>query len=246
MEFVQTTLAPSLDSKLQNSPQVSPWSAKQKRDYQRLLSGIRRAKTLGKPLRFMTLTSSPKSSWAEINAHFGVLVKRIRRRFGEFEYFKEKTREGHGVLHIVYRGAFIPQRWLSRNWHDIHGAQIVDIRKLRGSAKALARYLISAYLAGQHFLRMSWSWGWVFRGFVRFWKRFVRTYGYPLCIRHWTAFLSSKILFWKQQGLLPHLGSKTPYPWVRHEPRVLYDDLKDEGGACILKKGKCGETLSSH
>ncbi len=53
------------------------------------------------------------------------------------------------------------------------------------------------------------------------WKWFVRKFGYPVCIRHWTSFLSSKVLFWKQKGLFPELGSKAPYPWVRDEPRVI-------------------------
>jgi len=52
-----------------------------------------------------------------------------------------------------------------RNWNEIHGAKIVDIRKVRGE-KRIARYLISNYLVNQTFVRMSWSWGWVFRGFV--------------------------------------------------------------------------------
>jgi len=137
------------------------------------------------------------------------------------DYMKFKTNEGYGVLHVIFVGAFIPQQWLSRNWNEIHGAKIVDVREVRGE-KRLARYLISNYLVTQTFVRMSWSWGWVFRGFVSMWKWFVLKFGYPLCIRRWTSFLSSKVLFWKQKGLFPELGSKAPYPWVRFEPRVIY------------------------
>jgi hypothetical protein len=211
----------SLDSNIRNLPKRSTWSTKQKRAYQRLLSGLTRAKTLGKKVRFMTLTSSPRSSWNELNSHFQVLRKRIERIFGKMDYMKFKTNEGYGVLHVVYAGSFVPQRWLSRNWNEIHGAKIVDVREVRGENR-LARYLISNYLVTQTFVRMSWSWGWVFRGFVSLWKWFIRKYGYPLCIRHWTSFLSSKVLFWKQKGLFPELGSKAPYPWVSDDPRIIY------------------------
>jgi hypothetical protein len=212
----------SLDSNIRNLPKRSGWSAKQKRAYQRLLSGLTRAKTLGKKVRFMTLTSSPNSSFSELNEHFQVLRKRIKRKFGvKIDYIKFKTNEGYGVLHVIFVGSFIPQQWLSRNWEEIHGAKIVDVREVRGE-KRLARYLISNYLVTQTFVRMSWSWGWVFRGFVSMWKWFVRKFGYPLCIRHWTSFLSSKVLFWKQKGLFPELGSKAPYPWVRDEPHIIY------------------------
>ena len=211
----------SLDSNIRNVPKGASWSVKQKRAFQRLLSGLTRAKALGKKVRFMTLTSSPSSSWKELNNHFQVLRKRIERAFGKMDYMKFKTNEGYGVLHVIFVGAFIPQQWLSRNWEEIHGAKIVDVREVRGE-KRLARYLISNYLVTQTFVRMSWSWGWVFRGFVGMWKWFVRKFGYPVCIRHWTSFLSSKVLFWKQKGLFPELGSKAPYPWVRDEPTVIY------------------------
>jgi hypothetical protein len=70
---------------------------------------------------------------------------------------------------------------------------------------------------------MSWSSEWVFKRFVGYWKMFVERYVYPLCIEKWTAFLSNEVLFWKQLGLFPELGSAAPYPWVRFEPNVSYE-----------------------
>jgi len=201
----------SLDTNVQNLPKPSKWSFKQKRGFQRLLSGLTRAKALNKTVRFMTLTSSPTSKWRQINPHFQVLRKRIQRNFGKMDYIKFRTNEGYGVLHILYVGPYIPQRWLSRNWNEIHDAKIVDIREVKGE-KRIARYLLSNYLVTQTFVRMSWSWGWVFRGFVGWWKKFIQWYGYPVCIKKWTTFLSSKVLFWKQTGLFPNLSSKEPYP----------------------------------
>ena len=212
----------SLEDNVQNLPKRFKWSFKRNRAYQRVLSGFTRAKALGKPVRFMTLTSSPTSKYKLINSHFQVLRKRIERNFGKMEYIKFRTNEGYGVLHVLYVGPYIPQGWLSRNWDEIHGAKIVDIRKVKGE-KRLARYLISNYLVNQTFVRMSWSWGWVFRGFVGWWKKFIKKYGYPLCIKKWTIFLGSRVLFWKQTGLFPELGSEAPYPWVRDEINVSYD-----------------------
>lgn len=170
----------------------------------------------------MTLTSSPISKWRQINPHFQVLRKRIDRKFGNIEYIKFRTNEGYGVLHILYLGPYIPQKWLSQNWKEIHGAKIVDIREIKGE-KRIARYLISNYLVNQTFVRMSWFSGWVCKGFVGIWKKFVKRYGYPLCIEKLTLFLGSPVLFWKQLGLFPELGSITPYPWVRDEPNVIYE-----------------------
>ncbi|MBA7713073.1 hypothetical protein ES703_122071 [subsurface metagenome] len=86
-----------------------------------------------------------------------------------FEYIAVKTAEGNGVIHILYAGDFLPQRWLSDNWLAIHGAFIVDIRKTYGSKRGVAGYLCQ-YCAGQHkFVRYSWSWGWVWPGFVKSW-----------------------------------------------------------------------------
>jgi len=71
---------------------------------------------------------------------------------------------------------------------------------------------------------MSWSWGWVFRGFVKVWKQFIEKYGFPACIQRWASFLGNRVLFWKQKGLFPELGSIAPHPWVRREPRAIYEE----------------------
>jgi hypothetical protein len=163
----------SLDSK-HTKLAVSSWTKKQRRAYHRLLSGIKLAESRGVQLRFLTLTSSPSSDWTSLNQHFQALVKRIQRRFGfKLQYWKIKTNEGNGVLHIVFKGRFLPQKWLSATWLALHGAKVVDIRQFRFGSRRLARYLVSNYLAKQSFERMSWSWGWVYRGFVSDWLRIV-------------------------------------------------------------------------
>jgi hypothetical protein len=145
---------------------------KKARAYHRLLSGFTRARYHGQPLRFMTLTTATGGSQEKLTRHFQTLRKRIKRAFGfKAEYWKINTSEGNGVLHIVYKGGFIPQSWLSNAWRQIHGAFIADIHLLKGKDKRIVNYLVSQYLCKQPFERMSWSWNWVFRGFCGVWKR---------------------------------------------------------------------------
>jgi len=154
-----------------------PWGTRQCRSYQRILSGINRAQAEGKKLRVLTLTSAPGSpGGVQLSKNWQTLRKRIQRRMGvRLEYFRMRTVEGHGVLHIVYKGPYISQKWLSKAWNSIHGAYVVFIQALHGR-KRLARYLVSSYLAGHHaFSRSSWSWNWVFYGFVGYWKRVIKT-----------------------------------------------------------------------
>jgi hypothetical protein len=106
-----------------------------------------------------------------------------------FDYLKIKTTEGpNGVFHILYFGDFIPQAWLKAAWLDITGTcRSVYIRacaKDTYNDKRLAKYIVSQYCVGQSdFLAYSWSWGWVYPGFVKDWKelkRICRDFDNPL------------------------------------------------------------------
>ena len=149
------------------------WTTKQRRTYQRLLSGITRANNERRKLRVITLTSSleKRACQSEMGKAWQVLRKRIDRRFGmSLEYFRLRTSEGNGVLHIVFKGGFIPHSWLKNAWNEIWKSPIVFIQAVRGE-KRLARYIVTHYMAGHRgFMRQSWSWGWVYRGFVRTWR----------------------------------------------------------------------------
>lgn len=137
---------------------------RQKRLYSRVLSGIHRPGAT----RLMTLTSSPDSP-TDIHRSFRSLKERIRRRFG-FEYIAvvETTTSGLLHLHILYRGDYIPQAWLSNNWQAIHRASVVWISKVkikRGVAGYLMKYL------GKGMVGRWWSsWGWIYRGWRIVWK----------------------------------------------------------------------------
>ena len=135
--MVQTTISTSLDNNItklavssidndeNRRKNVKIWTFKQKRAYHRVLSGYRFSIFLSKPLRFFTLTTAIGVK-RNINDDFQILKKRIGRKFGHLEYFKVKSSEGNGVLHVIYRGPYIPQKWLSRHWNDIRGSPIVD------------------------------------------------------------------------------------------------------------------------
>ena len=156
----------------------SSWSPKARRWYQRILSGITHHQANRRQLRVITLTSGPDAPDQEdLNASWQVLRKRIMRKWSmRMEYWKLRTSEGNGVLHIIYSGPWIPQKWLSWNWSQIHNSPIVYIQKMRFKRKRLVNYLMSHYLPahdhGGLYTRMSWSWGWVFRGFCGAWKWF--------------------------------------------------------------------------
>jgi hypothetical protein len=171
-------------------------SKAEKRRYQRLISGLTVGAAHNERMRFMTLTTA-KGVKRDINKSFDVLKKRIQRAiykkdgFNGFKfsrYFKLKTAEGNGVLHIVYRGRYIPQEWLSKAWAKIHkGSYIVDIRELhwRKGTKKLTNYLIVNYLQSQKTLRMSYGWKWVWLGFCKSWENIKFVYS------HWCNFKST-------------------------------------------------------
>jgi hypothetical protein len=196
-------MSSSLVTNPHNQPSKSsprgPWNTKQRRTFQRILSGLKRASNERKRIRIITLTSPPGhprtvAGGKLLAIRFQILRKRIIRKWGcSFEYLRVRTSEGFGVLHIIYKGAYIPHSWLKNQWSDIHGAEIVFIQALYGQ-KRLARYLVSQYVAGHHtFMRTSWSWNWVFRGFVGLWYRVRRNSVDMLsAIREWDIILRSR------------------------------------------------------
>ena len=143
-----------------------------------MLSGVTHHEANRRRIRVITLTTAPCARGYDLNADFQVLRKRILRRWPgcTFNYWKLRTSEGNGVLHILYVGPYIPQRWLSKNWDEVHNSPVVWIQEFQRRRKRLVSYLMSHYLPAHDrrglYTRMSWSWGWVFRGFCGAWKYF--------------------------------------------------------------------------
>jgi hypothetical protein len=161
--FRERSERPSLDNSSHK------WPRKRRRLFQRSMSGLEYAAARGERARFLTLTSSPSSS-KPIHDSFRSFVKRVRRRYGSFEYLavKEFTKSGLAHLHILFRGPFLDQAWVSSTWQEIHGAKIVYIEEVRGNLKQVANYLAKYIISDGE--RFWWSWNWVYRGFVRDWN----------------------------------------------------------------------------
>ncbi len=93
----------------------------------------------GNPDREMTLTMpaqnchDPVSAVIFLKEKFKCLVAKIRRQFGVFEYALvwELTHRGVPHAHILFRGKYIPQKWLANAWKKLGAGYIVDIRSLK-------------------------------------------------------------------------------------------------------------------
>ena len=111
--------------------------------------------TAGKPEREITLTcpvgkfaSSDcaailmKKAWAK-------LVGKIRRVWGPFEYALvfELTKNGTPHMHILCRGSYIAQKWISRWWDKLGIGPVVYIQSVKGEklhAAHACKYLAKA------------------------------------------------------------------------------------------------------
>ena len=137
-------------------------------------------------LRFLTLNSSDESIvlGIDILKSFRKLVKRIRRKYGEFEYFgvvacdeDEPLREH---IHVICKGKFMPQWEIEPMWVDVHRSIKPYIEAVDDVGVA-ARY-IGNYLNTQsyHVRKYIMSGGWVFRGWIGFSRWFKKEFGvYP-------------------------------------------------------------------
>ncbi|MBA7550793.1 hypothetical protein ES705_43316 [subsurface metagenome] len=148
---------------------------KRKRAYHRIMSGLQ----ANGAYKFLTLTSSPDSP-EDMQRSWRKLIMRLQRRgLLKDGYIRvtEYTHAGRPHYHIIFRGDYIEQRWISSLWALIHQAPIVYITRVH-SKRGISGYL-GKYLAKDMQGRLSWSYPWVYKGFVRAWvvlKRIGREY----------------------------------------------------------------------
>ncbi len=146
-----------------------------RRMYHRVMSGLERQENV----RLLTLTSAP--GCGDFQKHFRMLIMRLKRRGLVENYIRcpERTETNLRHDHILFRGSYIEQVYLSNLWAQIHHSPVVDIRRV-GGRHQIACYLAS-YLAKSPAGRYSYSWGWVWKGFARSWgilKRASRDLGW--------------------------------------------------------------------
>lgn len=123
---------------------------------------IRAMAAAGKPTRILTLTTRPRPflpvdvavRW--IRKCQRKLFAKIRKEFGNTPYmsFLEFHKSGWPHLHILLRGAYIPQRMLSDWWLQISGSFKVHVQQVsntwKGVQEATKYYLKSAATVNEH------------------------------------------------------------------------------------------------
>lgn len=115
----------------------------------------------GHPERHIVLTCRPMPGWSQayhvkyIRKKVRILVQAIRREFGHFEYMMalELHKNGAPHVHILQRGTYISQRWLSTHWFKLTGnfkVHIGGIHRTEGAIAELTKYLAkTAALLGE-------------------------------------------------------------------------------------------------
>jgi hypothetical protein len=182
------------------------WGRKENRLFHRSMSGLEFASAHGESVLSLMLSGGSDDTEDRLSADFQVLRKSIARHWGILvQYFRVRARNesssrnrGHPLahLHILMKGAsWIPQDWISAEWERIHGAPVVFIRKVLGGfddRRKVASY-VAGYMGHHPFSRMSWSWGWVFKGFVGFYREhFLSVFSdVKARVRAWNQFLWS-------------------------------------------------------
>lgn len=120
---------------------------------------VNRAKVIAiagksKPRAMLTLTvnsndhATPEAAAIAIKEGLRLLRLRLSRhpRFIRFEFLAvfERHQSGYPHLHLLIKGGFIPWKWLRKVWHEITGAYIVDISRIKSRRKAgwyVAKYI---------------------------------------------------------------------------------------------------------
>jgi len=138
-----------------------------KRMFHRVISGLHKKGEV----RLITLTTASEKDNAAFQRHFRQLRMRLLRRNLLIDYIRcpEFTKSGLRHEHILFRGGYIDQRYLGYLWNIIHQAPIVDIRMVN-NRRRVAGYM-AWYMAKAPAGRYCYSWGWVWKGFVKSWKR---------------------------------------------------------------------------
>ena len=137
-----------------------------RRMFQRVMSGLEK----GGQLRLLTLTTAKVEANDNFQRDFRKLRMRLLRRGLLLDYIRcrEMTKSGLRHEHVLFRGSYITQAYISHLWEGIHGAKVVWIQKVHSKGR-LASYL-AKYASKGIEARTAYSWGWVWRGFAHSWS----------------------------------------------------------------------------
>lgn len=177
---------------------------RRRRCFHRVICGLE----IGGSLRLLTLTSSPQAV-NNMQRDWRRLYMRLRRRNLITGYIKvhEYTDSGLEHIHVIYRGDYIGQRAISAAWNEIHQSPIVHIKhvNLRRRSKARVANYLAKYMSKDLYKRYSWSWGWVYRGFVKVWQKATRLFSKLSHLQSYQPNWSSFLALW-------HVHLKTHSP----------------------------------
>jgi len=107
-----------------------------------------------------------------------------------FAYFKIKTSEGNGVLHMIAYGDFLPASLLRRHWKRIHGdSRQLKIKAMKRDAASMGKlnnYALGQYAYGQdQFIRGSHSYDYIFPRARAVYTALKELEGYRDALFHW-------------------------------------------------------------
>lgn len=116
---------------------------------------------LAAPNRLLTLTvdpslySSRREAWEKTRKCVPLLIRRLRKNFGEIEYLRvtEVTKAGWPHYHLLLRSGFLPHSVVKAYWSQLTGARIVDLRQVTKTFSAY-KYLVK-YLSKLH--QLEWT-----------------------------------------------------------------------------------------
>lgn len=195
----------------------------------------------GIPERFITLTvnpawfDSPEDRARRLVAAWRLIRRRFLKRWPnltcEFMAIFEKTQLGEPHLHIVQKGGYIPQRWLSQQMEQIMGAPVVDIRYVKNKGK-IAWY-VSKYVGKEPHqfgtLKRYWR-SLKYLAITRKEKRRLANSGATFYILdvHWKAYMRWAMSKFSSHALVPGRGGfelewpddKVP-PWCLTETPIV-------------------------
>ncbi|MBA7587397.1 hypothetical protein ES708_29426 [subsurface metagenome] len=208
-----------------------------RRMYHRVMSGLEK----GGQLRLLTLTTAKVEANDNFQRDFRKLRMRLLRRGLLLDYIRcrEMTESGLRHEHILFRGSYIEQVYLSHLWAEIHGAPVVDIRQVHtkaGMASYLAKYAGKGIEA-----RTAYSWGWVWRGFCHSWELVKKAgwlYGYTIadCLTYWRWCVTAN--YKPDERMLNYLWAKRRLP--SSVANIVSSSVSILGPLCYLTYSSIG------
>jgi hypothetical protein len=150
----------------------------------------------------------------------------------KFRYFKVKTSEGAGVLHIVFRKEYnvpkLPQEWVSKEWAKIwHGSWNVNLQQIKYSDSVKTSfYIIRGYIQNQPVVRMSYGHQWVYQGFRKSFIHLIEVYGYKRAIEIWKKNLKKGILPTKARTYQRKINGRIAFDDKWHSRRYKGKPIK--------------------